>query len=390
MTNPGNLLFYDLCDERYEEWASVKPMDRRKGAICLEIVDAFEATGGVFRSKTGEVLDRSAAKYKAKERLRHIGKPKLRPVGFGEEDVVFAQGEISDSTCRVLCLRSHYPSLTHRSPTIERHLAGSATFLYPGNAKFKKMCDGYVLAYWDGVVDMELHGRTGRQVKIINEVITTITNRGGVFRDMNLNVLPHKETVVRISRRFNDMKKVLVSGKRTFVDATADGESARAEMQAASSELTRTEMSEQRIGGFTRVKSVVTERKRKAETNDGNSEKNADDAGPDGDSIGSRGISSPGQSYHDFIPHYSWNCTLADAADQSSGAGHEGHDVVRKHMEAMRKELEEVCGTELYGKLIRAKRSRKCQSSKRKSTKNMKDFRTSRRAGSPSASVGGI
>ena len=92
------------------------------------------------------------------------------------------------------------------------------------------MCDGYVLAYWDGVVDMELHGRTGRQVKIINEVITTITNRGGVFRDMNLNVLPHKETVVRISRRFNDMKKVLVSGKRTFVDATADGESAGAEM----------------------------------------------------------------------------------------------------------------------------------------------------------------
>ena len=119
MTNPGNLLFYDLCDERYEEWASVKPMDRRKGAICLEIVDAFEATGGVFRSKTGEVLDRSAAKYKAKERLRHIGKPKLRPVGFGEEDVVFAQGEISDSLCQVLYLRAH-PSLTHRSPTNER------------------------------------------------------------------------------------------------------------------------------------------------------------------------------------------------------------------------------------------------------------------------------
>ena len=93
MTNPGNLLYYRLTNERFDEWSALKNHDPRKGAICGEIVDAFLATGGVFRSKTGVPLDRMAAENKTKDRLRQIAKPKLRPTGFGEDDVVFATGE---------------------------------------------------------------------------------------------------------------------------------------------------------------------------------------------------------------------------------------------------------------------------------------------------------
>ena len=93
MTNPGNLFYYRLGNERFDEWSALKSHDPGKKAICGEIIDAIEAKGGVFRSKTGGVLSRLAAENKTKDRMRQIAKPKLRPTGFGEDDVVFATGE---------------------------------------------------------------------------------------------------------------------------------------------------------------------------------------------------------------------------------------------------------------------------------------------------------
>jgi len=82
-----------MVDDRYEEWSELKSNDRQRGVICRDIVESFLSTGGVFRTKTGEVMDQTVAATKTKDRLRQIAKPKLRPTGFGEEDVVFTAGE---------------------------------------------------------------------------------------------------------------------------------------------------------------------------------------------------------------------------------------------------------------------------------------------------------
>mmetsp|Transcript_7052 Transcript_7052/g.16271 ORF Transcript_7052/g.16271 Transcript_7052/m.16271 type:complete len:504 (-) Transcript_7052:61-1572(-) len=238
MTNPGNLLYYRLCDERFEEWSALKSHDPRKKSICVDIIDAIEATGGVFRSKTGGVLDRLTAENKTKDRMRQIAKPKLRPTGFGEDDVVFA--------------------------------TGSASFLYPGNKKFRSICDGYVLAYWKDFINGTeqprpapafkpgMCSRPQYQVQIVDDIITAVTDQGGVFRDSRLNELSRKVVASKIFIRFKDLKKDLVKGKRTFVDATAGGSVAGDGKKPASSDPTGRTILEQRIGGFTKVTNVVT------------------------------------------------------------------------------------------------------------------------------------
>jgi len=85
------------------------------------VVDAITATGGKFRKQTGGVMNRADAIKKTTDRFRQIAKPKLRPTGFGDDDVVFAKG--------------------------------AANFLYQGNVKWRQLCDGYVLSYYRDLVD---------------------------------------------------------------------------------------------------------------------------------------------------------------------------------------------------------------------------------------------
>lgn len=298
MDNPGNLLYYRLCDERFEEWSALKSNDRQRGVICRDIVDTFLATGGVFRNKEGGVMDRAVAATKTKDRLRQIAKPKLRPTGFGEDDVVFCPG--------------------------------AANFLYPGNLKFKKHCESLALSYWKDLSaeGSRRHTRFPHQVKIIDDCIAFIEGRGAKFRDPNLNVLSRKEIVDKIASRFRDLKKSLNKANKAAAG--------------------------QRAGGFTSVKSVVTEKKRKAKANKGGEEKSKGGGGPDG-------------AYQAFMAQYSWNSALADAAD-AHGKGEGGHAIMGRHMGAMREELEGVCGADLCAELTAA-RSKKRKSTKQKPAK---------------------
>lgn len=129
MTNPGNLYFYQLCEENYDEYKSTKPptstgpnedSDKRV-AIYTKIVDAVLATGGVFHKQDGSTLSKKEAIAKTRDRLRQIGLPKIRPVGIGEHDVVSVRG--------------------------------AAVQLYPGIKNWHLLIDGYVLSYFAELVD---------------------------------------------------------------------------------------------------------------------------------------------------------------------------------------------------------------------------------------------
>ena len=151
-----------------------------------------------------------------------------------------------------------------------RTYAGAANFLYPGNAKFRSICDGYVLAYWKDFVNGTeqpqpaptfkpgMYVRPQYQVQIAEDVIAAVTDQGGVFRDSCLNVLSHKEVTKKIFLRFKDLKKELVKGKRTFVDTTAGEAVAGCGKKSASCNPTGRTIFEQRMGGFTKVTNVVT------------------------------------------------------------------------------------------------------------------------------------
>ena len=211
--------------------------------------------------------------------------------------------------------------------------AGAANFLYPGNAKFKKLCEGYVSAYWKDFVDgSRRHTRPPHQVKIIDDLMANVADRGGKFRDPELKELSRKQIVDKIASRFRDLKK---AQKKKTAETDAVGQ--------------RT--------GFTRVKSVVTKRKRKAKADDGG-EKGQDGAGTD---LG------PDGAHRAFLAQYSWNTALADAAD-IHGRGGGGHEIVGRYMNAMREELEEACGADLCDEL-RSGRSKKRRSTKKKTAK---------------------
>lgn len=228
-TNPGNLLFYKLCEERYDEYTTLaKNNDPHRHVVAGEVVDAITATGGKFRKQTGGVMNRADAIKKTTDRFRQIAKPKLRPTGFGDDDVVFAKG--------------------------------AANFLYQGNAKWRQLCDGYVLSYYRDLVDEDgnvildgkkknvdttmgtlvcsqqdsKHQRQSKngkfkkgnklfkrtrpqyQYEIIDEIINIIHGRGGVFRDEMLNVLSNEDAGARVHARFKDLKKQLLAGTRIF------------------------------------------------------------------------------------------------------------------------------------------------------------------------------
>ena len=90
MTNPGNLLYYQLCEQRYNEFTQLNDIGSKK-QLCREVVDTITATGGCFRGVTGARLKCKAAVDKTYDRFRQIGKPKLRPTGFTDNDVVTAR-----------------------------------------------------------------------------------------------------------------------------------------------------------------------------------------------------------------------------------------------------------------------------------------------------------
>ncbi|KAL9182320.1 hypothetical protein ACHAXT_012972 [Thalassiosira profunda] len=208
-TNPGNLLFYQLCEERYDAWAKLSDGDPRRRSTCEEIVESILSRGGVFRTKTGGVLPRKNAVEKARDRMRQIGKPKIRPQGFGEHDVVFARG--------------------------------AAIHVYPGNAKWRVLVEGRVASYWRDAVygsnvregwqtetvrrtkkgkfakgNCNQKARPAYQREIVDELIEIIHSRGGKFRHEGGSEATSEQVHARVHQTLKDMKKDYLSGKRTF------------------------------------------------------------------------------------------------------------------------------------------------------------------------------
>ena len=274
ITNPGNLYFYQLCEARYDEYTKIDASsdpDGKRRTITKEIVDAVIANGGVFRTSGGGKLKYNQAIDKTRDRLRQIGKPKLRPIGFGEHDVV--------------------------------SVMGARVHLYPGNAKWHALVDGYVLSYFRDIVDADTglynedkdqprkpikfpKGKGGRfkkgstnrprpayQNDIANEIISTIHERGGKFCDEGLREFSQKEAANKIHNRFKDLKRELISGKRDFklLDNNTDaakkkvGEcvpdiavSSSTVASKTTTALSGAEIFRQRLGGFSAVKATVS------------------------------------------------------------------------------------------------------------------------------------
>ena len=242
ITNPGNLRFYQLCEQRYDEFQSLDSADPKRRVICTEIVDAITAGGGVFRTATGGVMKRELAINKTRDRMRQISKPKIRPTGFNVDDVVFCKG--------------------------------GKNFLYPGNSKWRTLLDGYVLSYFrevvaNGMKNGRLPGFAARrpsyQREIVDETIRIIHSRGGRFLDEGLQELSHEGAAEKTHCRFKDLKKELIAGTRTFLPQSAVEKKKEAEASSAVAAKCDdkdvkpgTEILLNRSGGFTSAKTLVT------------------------------------------------------------------------------------------------------------------------------------
>jgi len=257
MSNPGNLYFYQLCEEHYDEYMKLDPDDQQRKVIALSIVDKIIAKGGKFHAPSGAGLTKKAAVGKTQDRMRQISKPKLRPSGFGEHDVVSARG--------------------------------AAIHLYPGNAKWHAVVDGYVLSYYrdeidkNGMYDLEKEAQLNKSKKkfvkkgtkvrptyqddIVEEIISIIHKRGGKFCNERLKEMSHKEVVAKMHNRFKDLKKEMKKSK-TFVPHTDDAiaamkkEGGGADLSSADDTKVKTEsgtdIMRNRSGGFSSVKNTVS------------------------------------------------------------------------------------------------------------------------------------
>jgi hypothetical protein len=239
-THPGNLIYYQLCEERFAEYESSSQQQRRE--ICHEIATSIvKKRGGVFRKYNGSKMDEKAAITKTKDRMRQIQKPKIvPPENVGEHDVVFK--------------------------------VGAANHLFPGNAKWRALLDKYVQRYWpelfptsecngstptatnlaDADADANAdesaatqHPPNGRkkkpdyQVQLAHELIDIIKERGGKFRNATLTVVTERDAVVRkIHDRFKDLKKYIKAGK--YQSATSSRSGGNAETNADFYVLKRT------------------------------------------------------------------------------------------------------------------------------------------------------
>ena len=358
-TNPGNLYFYQLCEERYDQFAETEHLqkpkrDHLRSILGTEIVDAIQAKGGTFRRQSGAAMTRADAMRKSVDRLRQIGKPKIRPTGFGENDVVFTRYGL----LRSVIFAYHFAFYLILLVCFVRSalLRGAANFLYAGNVKWRNLMDTYVTSYFRTIIDE--HGniipdvrpvKVGRpanrrsngkfskgngviktrpqyQKDVLQEVIGTIKRRGGLFRDEHLNVVSDKAVLEKAINRFKDIKKELVAGTRTFPPRASTGEIKReggAMVSSADSSEVETETDasrptspmsgrdciSKRAGGFTSVKNVVLNRelmkkKRKGQRSSrkklsSRPSRNNDDSDDDADS---------------------WDSSMLDSDDESNGS----------------------------------------------------------------------
>ena len=288
-THPGNLTLYKLCEERYAEWfealdgspvgalkskvgasksksgandgagsASVSvsgsgssgAKQYRKG-ICLEIVRTIQKQGGTFRDGSGRTMSDERAVIKTHDRMRQIAKPKVAP-----PKTVHGGGDRNMNT-----------DININMDVVFK--PGGANHLYPGNAKWRFLMDGYCTRYFpelfpvqvqegpasvpvpatesssksEGIGEHENNvpvpvpvsvpvpdgNKTKRltpdQKKIQNEIIDITHERGGIFRGANLKELPREATLQKIHGRFKDMKKMIKAGKWHLDDSNCVNES---------------------------------------------------------------------------------------------------------------------------------------------------------------------
>jgi len=186
-THPGNLAYYAMCEEKYEEYAALPDNHPSRAQICRGIIDSVLQSGGVFLSPTGGTMSRASAMQKTKDRMRQIAKPKIRPDNVNENDVVFTRG--------------------------------ANNHLYAGNAKWRSLLDQFVMEYYrdfveNGMKDNGTNKRQKYQIDIINEVTSIVQERGGTFRSGdNLEALTNDEIIKKTHARFKDLKKELKRGK---------------------------------------------------------------------------------------------------------------------------------------------------------------------------------
>ncbi len=241
-SHPGNLNYYALCEERFDEWSVLDCDDPKRKVICKEIVKIIMQRGGVFRKATGGAMDIKAAVEKTNSRMRQIAKPKLRlHTGmYNENDVVFAKGA-----------RNH---------------------MYPGNAKWRTLLDGYAHSYHRDMEKLEEQRKSFRAVPqpkpeymndIVEETIAIIEKRGGKFLDEKLKPLSHDVIVDKTHARFKDMKKEIKAGKLVLNAATkkpSKEENPSGEVEAAALPI-KAPKRELITPGFTSVKTIVSSKK---------------------------------------------------------------------------------------------------------------------------------
>ncbi|KAL7446896.1 hypothetical protein ACHAXM_011678 [Skeletonema potamos] len=252
-THPGNLNYYALCEERFDEWSVLDCDDPKRKQICIEIVKIILQRGGVFHKASGGAMDIKAAVEKTSSRFRQIAKPKLRPhTGmYGENDVVFVRGA-----------RNH---------------------MYPGNAKWRTLLDGYAQRYHREMKKLDeqcksfypAQTRPEYMNEVVEETVSIIKSRGGRFLDEKLKPLSHDVIIVKTHARFKDMKKEIKTGKLVFNvtknELTEDKFSGEAEAVAADTSASVKVPTRVLVTpGFTSVKATVSskeERQRKIAKN---------------------------------------------------------------------------------------------------------------------------
>ena len=146
--------------------------------------------------------------------------------------------------------------------------------MYPGNAKWRTLLDGYVLSYFrdvvaNGMKKGKMPGFAARrpayQREIVDETIRIIHSRGGRFLDEGLHEISHEGAAEKTHCRFKDLKKELIAGTRTFLPQSAVEKKKEAEASSTAAAKCDdkdvkpgTEILLNRSGGFTSAKTLVT------------------------------------------------------------------------------------------------------------------------------------
>ena len=172
--------------------------------------------------------------------MSQISKPKIRPVGIGEHDVVSVRG--------------------------------AAVQLYPGIKNWHILIDGYVLSYFAELIDKngvyveaealdnkeQRDSNKEKKKEIVQEIISIVQKQGGKFRDADLHELSNKEAIDKTKNRLKDMKKLLKANKRKFIPHTAAAIESMKKGEMSDSAAALSKAASERQGGFSSVKSTVS------------------------------------------------------------------------------------------------------------------------------------